>query len=273
MTTTAGRLTSHPVALPRRPRGGGSQLRWVRDHSATVVSLTVGAIGWEIVGRVSQLAWFPPFSAVVTALWDLTWQGLILGNLVVSLRSMLIGFAFSAVFGVLIGGLMGRYRKVEWALDIYVNALLVAPTVVFAPIFFSIFGLSDWSRIAVVVLYALFIVIQNTFTAFRTVDPALIEMATSFGAGERQIFTRVMVPGAMPLTMAGLRLGMGRSVKGMINGEMLIALVGLGALVERFGASFQSARVLAIVLTVVIVALVMAAIVQWIDRRVTAWSD
>lgn len=273
MNTTAGRLTSRPVALLRPPRSGGNQLRWLRDRSATAISLAMGAIAWEIAGRRLQMAWFPPFSEVIVALWDLTRQGLILANLVTSVRGMLIGFAFSAIFGVLIGGLMGRYRKVEWALDIYVSALLVAPTIVLAPIFFSIFGLSDLSRIAVVVVYSVFIVIQNTFTAFRAVDPALIEMAASFGAGERQIFARILVPGAMPLTMAGLRLGMGRAVKGMINGEMLIALVGLGALVERFGASFQSARVLAIVLTVIIVALVMAAVVKWVDHRVTGWSD
>lgn len=272
MSTTARRLAWRALAFPRGPRGR-FRSRWTRGRADTLISLAVGALAWEVLGRVFQFVWFPPFSEVVAALWELTSQGLILGNLAASLRSMLIGFAISAVVGVLVGGLMGRYRKVEWALDVYVNALLVAPTIVFAPIFFTIFGLSDLTRIAVVVLYALFIIIQNTFTAFRTVDPALIEMARSFGAGERQIFTRVLIPAALPLTMAGLRLGMGRAVKGMINGEMLIALVGLGALVERYGAAFQPAKVLAIMLIVIAVALVMAAAVQWLDRRLTAWSD
>ncbi len=274
MDTTAGSISTQPLVLRHAPgRPGPAWLRWARGRSTTLVSLVVGVVGWEVLGQVFQAPWFPPFSQVAAALWELTAQGLILGNLVASLRSLFLGFALSVAIGVPVGALMGRYKKVEWALDTYVNALLISPSIVFAPIFFTIFGLSDLSRIAIVVLYAVFIIIQNTFTAFRTVDPVLIEMATSFGASERQILTRVMVPAALPLTMAGLRLGMGRSVKAMINGEMLIALVGLGALVERYGAAFDSAKVLAIVLVVIVVALIMAALVQWVDRRLTAWAD
>ena len=70
---------------------------------------------------------------------------------------------------------MGRYRRVEKALDIYVNALLVSPAMIFAPILFAIFGLSGAVRIAVIVLYSIFVIIMNTATAIRTVDPALVE--------------------------------------------------------------------------------------------------
>jgi len=77
----------------------------------------------------------------------------------------------------------------------------------------------------------------------------------------------------LPLVFAGIRLGMGRAVKGMINGEMLIAFVGLGALAEKYGAQFDAAKVFAIAMVVLIIGLVNDAIVQTLENRLTRWAD
>jgi NitT/TauT family transport system permease protein len=188
------------------------------------------------------------------------------------LTGLLLGFALSVILGLSLGALMGRYRAVERALDIYVHALFVCPSILFAPIFFAIFGLSDASRIAIIVVYSTFVIVINTATAIRTVDPSLVEMACSFGCRERQIFTRILLPASLPLVFAGLRLGMGRAVKGMINGEMLIAFVGLGALAQRYGAQFDAAKVFAIAMVVLIIGLVSNAIVQTLENRLTRWA-
>jgi len=129
------------------------------------------------------------------------------------------------------------------------------------------------TRVAVVVLYAWPIITYNTFVAFRRVNAELVEMAKSFGATERQILSRVILPGSLPLTMAGLRLGMGRAVKGMINGELFVALVGLGAMAQKFSSAFDAKDVLAIVLLVMIVAVFAVELVQWLDRRLTHWAN
>ncbi|HLG72078.1 MAG TPA: ABC transporter permease subunit [Chloroflexota bacterium] len=264
-------MSSAQLTLPpaRAPRWRLPQGEWY----VPLVATAAGLAAWEVLGRAFDQPWLPPFSDVFAALWSLTAQGLIIGSLIDSLRSLAIGFLFSLATGVPVGGLMGRYRKVEWAFDLHVSWLLISPSIVFAPIFFTIFGLSDATRIAVVVLYAWPIIAYNTFIAFRRVSPDLIEMAHSFGASEAKIFLRVLVPASLPLTMAGLRLGMGRAVKGMINGELFVALVGLGALTEKFANGFDTTNVLAIVLVVMIVAVVMAEIVQWLDRRVTYWAN
>lgn len=259
------------LTAPRRP----SFTRFLPrgEWYIPIASALFGAVVWELLGRIFRFTYLPPFSTVVGALWSLTNQGLIISSLLTSLKSLLIGFGFSLVCGLLAGGLMGRYRKVEWALDVHVNWLLISPSIIFAPIFFTIFGTSDLTRIAVVVLYAWPIITHNTFVAFRRVNSELIEMAKSFGAGEVNIFLRVLVPASLPLTMAGLRLGMGRAVKGMINGELFVALVGLGALSEKFANSFDVPNVLAIVLVVVLVAIFMTECVQVVDRRLTYWAN
>jgi NitT/TauT family transport system permease protein len=261
----AGRIVQVPTTVIRRPLIRGAWLE--------VGALLGGVILWEGLGWLLAMPWLPPFSKIVGALIQFIRSGVILANVATSLESLAIGFGISLLLGLFLGCLMGRYRRVEKALDIYVNALLVSPAMIFAPILFAIFGLSGAVRIAVIVLYSIFVIIMNTATAIRTVDPALVEMASSFGANERQIFLRILLPASLPLIFAGIRLGMGRAVKGMINGEMLIAMVGLGALAQRYGSQFESAKVFAIALLVLIIALACNWLVQAMENRFTRWAD
>ena len=97
-------------------------------------------------------------------------------------------------------------------------------------------------------------------------------MARSFGCGEAQIFRRILLPASLPLVFAGIRLSVGRAVKGIINGEMLIAFVGLGALAQRYGAQFDAAKVFAIAMVVLIIGLVGNTLVQMLDNRLTRWA-
>jgi NitT/TauT family transport system permease protein len=247
--------------------------RFARDKSLEVAALLAGAALWEALGWSLGLQWLPPFSKVMGALMEFLRSGVILANLGSSLIALIAGFALALILGLALGLLMGRYRYVERALDVYVHALFVCPAILFAPIFFAIFGLSDAARVAIVVVYATFVIVINTATAIRTVDPSLVEMAYSFGCREREIFTRILLPASLPLVFAGIRLGMGRAVKGMINGEMLIAFVGLGALAQRYGAQFDAARVFAIAMIVLIIGLVSNALVQALDNRLTSWAD
>ena len=244
-----------------------------RDYVVQALSLAGGIMLWEVAGWLLAVPWLPPFSKVTVALVELIRNGEILANLVVSLRSLAVGFVISLTVGLVVGVLMGLYKRVDQAIGIYVNALLFTPHLVFAPIFFALFHLSDWTRIAVIVKYTVFIIIINTATAIRTADPALVEMARSFGATKRQIFSRILLPASVVVLFAGIRLGMGRAVKGMITGEMFIAFVGLGGLVQKYGSQFDASRVLALTLVILTVALVMGSLVQTADRRMTRWAD
>jgi NitT/TauT family transport system permease protein len=261
----AGRIR-HP-AWPR-------SIQWL-NHGYAIYSLSLagGIALWEVFGRLLALPWLPPFSKVMVALTELIQSGEILANLIISLRSLAIGFTISLVLGFVVGIMMGLSRRVDQAIGIYVNALLFTPHLVFAPIFFALFQLSDWTRIAVIVKYTIFIIIINTATAIRTADPALVEMARSFGASKRQIFSRILLPASVVVLFAGMRLGMGRAVKGMINGEMFIAFVGLGGVVQKYGSQFDASRVLAITMVILAVAVVMGGLVQTVDRRMTRWAD
>ncbi|MGH3585538.1 MAG: ABC transporter permease [Pseudonocardia sp.] len=242
-----------------------------RHFPAAPVSLAAGAAVWEIGGRVADVPFFPPLSTVVGRLVDLVASGQILSSLGDSLVNLVLGFAISLVGGLVIGTAMGRYRKVDAALGVYVYSLLTAPSLVFAPIFFSVLGEGRGSIVAVVVMYTMFIIIINTASAIQTVPAHLAEMARSYGASERQILLSVLLPAATPMIMAGVRLGVGRAVTGMINGEMFIAVVGLGRVVTQAGGRFDGAGVLAVLVVIIAVALGAVALVQAVDRRLTRW--
>jgi NitT/TauT family transport system permease protein len=96
-------------------------------------------------------------------------------------------------------------------------------------------------------------------------------MGRSYCATDRQLFRRIIFPAALPMVLAGLRLGLTRAVKGVINGEMFIVAVGLGAVAINAGRRFDSAGVLAVMLIIIVLALVLVKIVQLIDARLTSW--
>lgn len=240
--------------------------------STNVLSILSLAILWEAVGRAMDSSLIPPLTQIGAAWWKLLSSGKLLANLSMSLTTLAIGFCLAAFIGVVLGLLMGRFRAIEHFLDLYVNALMSAPTTAFVPVLILWFGLGMESRIAVVFLFAIFVIIINTMTGVKQVDTVLMEMARSFGAREREIFFKIMLPAALPAVMAGLRLGMGRAVKGMVTAEMLLTLTGIGAMIMQYGSSFATDSLFAVILTILMVALVAMKAVQWIDRRLTGWK-
>lgn len=235
----------------------------------SVISL---AAVWEIAGRLMDSVLMPPLSKIGAAWWKLFASGKLISNLGASLWTLAAGFFLAVIIGILIGLLMGRFRAVEHFLDLYVNSLMSAPTTAFVPVLIMWLGLGVQSRIAVVFLFAVFVIIINTMTGVKQVDRVLLEMAQSFGAKEHEVFRKVILPAAMPAIMAGVRLGMGRAVKGMVTAEMLLTLTGIGAMIMQYGSAFATDALFAVILTILIVAMVAMKLVQIVDQRLTGWK-
>ena len=235
------------------------------------LSLAAGLAIWQLSGVALHVAWLPPFTTVLAKLASLWDQGRLQSHLLDSLSNLAIGYTLCVVAGVGLGTLMVVFPKLNYALRPYVDALMLAPSIVLAPILFVFLGLSRWLPVSVIVVYALVYIIANTYTAVSEVDRELLAMARSFGASRWQTFTNVVLPASGPLLFAGLRIGLGRAVKGMINGELIVTVVGLGALDQEFDGAFDVPGILAIALIVVIVAIVSTALLQVVDRRVNAW--
>lgn len=254
--------------------GGSSARRTLfTDAFVSVSGILLIGLFWEVAGRLAGQFWLPPFSTVLARLYELLINGTITPHLVASLSSLGIGFLIALAIGLTLGVLMGLFSWIHTALDVYVNALLFTPGLIFAPILFAIFGLSPATRVSVVVIYALFIIIINTATAIRNADQSLLEMAASYGASRWNATLRIALPDAFPLILAGIRLGAGRAVKGMINGEMFIALVGLGGQTARFGRQYDFTSVWALSVFIMLIAVVINQVVSRLETRATSWID
>jgi NitT/TauT family transport system permease protein len=215
----------------------------------------------------------PPLSIVVVAWFELLVSGQLFRALAISLQAMVLGFFLSVLVGVPLGLLMGRYRRLESFLDIYMAALLTVPMISFIPFLVIAFGLGLHSRVWIVFLFAFVIIAINTTAGVRNVDATLTEMARSFGARESDLFLKVILPAALPMIMAGLRLGMGRAVLGMVTSELILAVVGFGAMLMTFSASYNSPALFATILTIVLLAVALLALIQYLDRRLMPWRN
>jgi len=245
----------------------------MKPNALRLLSLCTLIAAWEIAGRTGNARLLPPVSKVMSAWVDLLLTGQLFQALGVSLQALTIGFVLSVLFGVPLGLLMGRYRRLEAFLDIYMTALLTVPMISFIPFLVIAFGLGLHSRVWIVFLFAFVIIAINTTAGVRNVDPTLTEMAKSFGAKESELFMKIILPAALPMIMAGIRLGMGRAVLGMVTSEMILAVVGFGAMLMTFGASFNSPALFATLLTIVLLAVTLLALIQYLDRRLTPWRS
>lgn len=245
----------------------------MRPNTLRLLSLLTLAGLWESAGRLGNARLLPPLSKVITAWFSLIVSGEIFSALAVSLQALVLGFLLSLVIGVPLGLIMGRYRRVDQFLDIYMTALLTVPMISFIPFLVIAFGLGLHSRVWIVFLFAFVIIAINTAAGVRNVDPTLTEMAKSFGAKEHELFLKIILPAALPMIMAGIRLGMGRAVLGMVTSEMILAVVGFGAMLMTFSASFNSAALFATILTIILIAVALLGLIQYLDRRLAPWRS
>lgn len=244
--------------------------RWARFNAPFLVSLLVLAAIWEVAGRSADLLTLPPLSSVLAAFGRLWASGDVTAPLLDSTLALIYGLVISLCVGSLIGIGMGLSRFVDVAVGPYVKAGLSAPLIAFVPVFLMIFGIGPATRIATVVAFSIFIVATNAATAMRSSDPRMVEMAHSFGASRWDIFRHVRLPAGAPYFLTGLRLGVARGVKGLINGEVLIAIIGLGGLVKKYGTVFSMDQLYAVILLIVLYAAIAVGLVSLLGRFLVA---
>jgi NitT/TauT family transport system permease protein len=230
------------------------------------------ALAWELVGRLDASMFLPPLSRVLGTWWQLLGDGTLARAASSSLLSLVKGFVPAAGLGVVVGLAMGRFAVVRYVLDGWVNALMSAPLSALVPVLIALFGVRDTVVVATVFMFSFFVIVVNTMTGVRGTDRSLVDMARAFGAGELALFGRIYLPAALPAMMLGLRLGVVQAVKGMVVGEMLISLVGLGERLIYYGNTFLITELYAVILSVLVLALLAGQAAQACDRALVRWK-
>jgi NitT/TauT family transport system permease protein len=198
--------------------------------------LVVGAL-WEAVARSGTFParLFPPLEQIGATFARLTAEGILPHHAALTLYRLAAGFAIAAVLGVLLGILMGRWRRAEAFLLPLVSIGAPIPGLAYAPLFLLWFGLGDSGSIVLVAFVSAFPVTLNTWTGVKAVKEIWIRAARTMGADERRLFRHVILPGAAPYMLTGLRLALAQAWRILVAVEMLAAVPwGLGWLI--FGA-------------------------------------
>jgi ABC-type nitrate/sulfonate/bicarbonate transport system permease component len=263
MTANNSTSIGSPKSFLRRQR--------VRDAMLQIAVLAVLLLLWEFAARGANQLMVTTPTRIVAAIWDMTLTGELVRASLDSMSSLVVGFAVAAVFGIVIGFLMGTNRTLELVLDPYINALYAMPLVALIPILMLWVGIGYTAKVVIVVLFSVFPVIINTVTGVKNVDSHYLDIGKAFMATRFMVYRRIIAPYALPYVASGLRIALGRGIIAMIVAEFLTAITGLGGLIINHTNAFETAKAFAPVLVVALLANVLTISVQKVEQHLGRW--
>jgi NitT/TauT family transport system permease protein len=237
-----------------------------------MASLLLWAVLWEIVGQLQMTILLPPLSGVIVRLFEIVPTVTFMSALWITAKAFVVGNLIAIVVGVPLGILMGRSVIADRIFLPWVNLFLSAPLSALVPVIMVLFGLGQTTIILTVVLFAIWIIVLDARAGVRAISPSLVEMAQSFGANRWQAFSQIYVWAALPEILAGIRLGVIRAVKGVIIGQLLVSIVGFGALFKLYGSRFLMEHFWAALLVLFAFAFLLAELLAWLERRVEYYA-
>jgi NitT/TauT family transport system permease protein len=258
---------TQPWARPRPPL---AERRWV-SVVAPVAALVLVLAAWEVAAQfVSPVLISSPQQVAAEFVGQFR-SGTATSALGISLRELYLGLGIGLIAGIVLGMLIGRYRVLSSVLSPFVNAANATPLNVLIPLLIVWVGISSEARVLFVILITLFPVLLNTAGGMRNVSRGYVEVGQTLGMSERQLLWKIILPGAVPYILAGIRIGVALAVIGMIVGEMEVSNVGLGYLLNFYGTGFQTGKLLALVVLAALIGVVNVLIVRGIQARWFTW--
>ena len=238
-----------------------------------LVSLIFVLLVWEYYGRRVNPILFTYPSAIARAFFILVGNGELQSYMKESLLVLTYASILSVLAGVLLGVIMGRFSIVEWAADIYVNALYSTPMVALVPLIVLWFGFKVPAKVIIVFLFMVFPVLLNTYEGVKNVDRNLQEVARSFCSSESQLWRHLIIPSAVPFIVAGVRLAIGRGLVGMIVAEFYTSVTGLGYMIVRYANALETDKLFVPIVVVMILGVGLLSLAKWVEGRIAPWRN
>ena len=262
---------SRPAEAASTPRRGSALHP---RYFAGILSVAGGLLLWELISRfaVDNALFLAAPSQIAVAIYNLAVTGQLWHHVGVSAAEFALGYVIASILGIALGLAMASSATMKRALQPWVSGLYATPTIALAPLFILWFGIGIWSKVIVVITLVLFPVAINTEAGLRTTSERLIEMLRSFGATPRQIFFKVSLPSAVPFILAGLKLGIGRGLIGVVVAELFGSRAGLGRLISQSADAFNMPELFAGVVVLAIAGIVMTAGFGWLEKRLVPWT-
>jgi ABC-type nitrate/sulfonate/bicarbonate transport system permease component len=227
---------------------------------------------WEGVVRVGLVDPFflAPPSSIISTLGVLITSGTLSFHLAVSAQTFLVGYGAGILIGITVGLLDGWYQRFHYASDMFFTALYSTPIIVLLPLMIIWFGLGRPSQLAIILLATVFPIVFTVSAGVRALDQQIVRVGLIYGARSFDLFRDVAIPGSIPYILAGLRVSLGRALVALIFAEWFAGSGGVGYLVALYGQTFQTARLLSVVVVIVFVSLLGVEGLRRLETRYLA---
>ena len=249
---------------------------WQKSYPnwVSIVSILCLLAIWELIcqsGIVSSL-FLPAPTAIISALLQMIADGEIGVSLAASLYRILAGFFVGSLVGLAVGLVTGTSALMDKIGTPIVNAIYPIPKIALLPLFILWLGIGELSKVTIIALGVFFPVAMNTYSGVKNVDTLLLKVAASFNASWCMTMKSVVLPNALPMIFAGLRLAAGTSLLLLVAAEMIAAQVGIGALILHYGDLMITDRLMAGVIVLSLLGLVFNLILQFLERKAIPWK-
>lgn len=255
------------ITKSRRPRV--TIPRWVRRLIGPIVLIG----GWQLASNVGLLdeKTLPPPSVVFTTGWDLWQSGELRTDLWVSLNRAMTGLAIGVAIGVVLAAISGLFRLGEDLVDAPMQMLRTMPVLALVPLFIVWFGIGETPKIAMVALATIFPIYLNTYAGIRNVDHRLVEAGATLGLGRLGLIRHVVLPGALPSFLVGLRFSLGIAWLVLVVSEQINATSGLGYLMMNARMVLRTDIIVVGVIVYCLLGLLSDIFVRFLERTALSW--
>ena len=255
------------VAVRRRRR------QFLLNIAIRAVSVTIVLLLWEQLGDHVDAALFTKPSLIAVAAVDMIGSGELWSFLAPSLVVLAVGLTLASAIGIVTGLLLARFWIVDVALGVYITFLYSIPSVALVPLIVLWAGYETTAKIVILFMFAFFPMAINTYQGVKNVDSTLLEVGRAFRCSERQLWINIVLPGALPFIVTGLRLAVGRGLIGMVLADLYTAISGIGYLIVRTASTFQVDRMFVPIVTLGLLGVTLTALLRLLERRVAPWTS
>jgi sulfonate transport system permease protein len=257
-----------PRAQARRRRGRARlylTISWLSP--LLVLGLWQAVCSW---GNVSPQL-LPPPGSVLSAAHQLWHEGQLQRAILISLSRAAIGFVIGVLAGLVVGTLVGFSRLAAALIDRPVQMFRAIPFFAITPLVIVWFGVGEQGEVFLVALAVFFAIYINTTLGIRQVDPKLVEMGRAGNMSTRRVITHIVLPGAVPSILTGVRVGLTMAWLALVVAETLGATSGIGFLAENAREFLQTNIIVLVIVIYAVVGVLSDQLARLLERRLLAW--
>lgn len=249
----------------------------LRALSQNVLPILLFFIVWELFGRVNQdMSWInplflPPPTLIVMDGWALAQTGMVTSSIISSTLRILAGFSLGCIIAVAMGVVMSRYKFVETWIAPIINLIGPIPALALLPLFIIWFGIGEFPKVLLIAWATFIPVLIYTLDGLKSVNSTLIRSALSLGANQKQIFTKVILPSAIPSILVGVEVSLGLSFSALVVSEMMGAKNGLGYIIVDARNYFKISNMFVAIILIGLEYSLFAYLLKKLKNRILFW--